>query len=31
VDTLTDSANCGVCGKSCNGKRVCVAGVCVKQ
>jgi hypothetical protein len=31
VDTLDDSNNCGSCGKRCNGNRVCVAGVCVKQ
>lgn len=29
VDTTTDSANCGACGKACTGPNVCTASVCV--
>jgi len=28
VNTMTDSANCGMCGKACVAPAVCTAGVC---
>lgn len=31
VDTKTDSANCGSCGKVCSSNQKCSAGVCVTQ
>jgi len=29
TDTLTDADHCNMCGNSCMGMRVCVAGACV--
>jgi hypothetical protein len=29
VDTSSDDANCGGCGKACHGKNHCVLGICL--